>query len=440
MGVCKKLSLVAISLILFKVLSCSEPLLEVYGNLEEPLFLVSGNLSKQLEMKSEMNFDEAIIAGNDETAVRIRKDAFHKINLIYDENGFHSKADSLPEVCNIKNIAHICFSSPYKEKTLFHLQETSEIARVSPFEYFLADYEKIGESRKNGYRAVKLKKKKQSEIFNLVSDNLILVLEDGQEILVDKSGFYQHFRFEGSFFSWKSLPIAAVWENYPEEGMKDLFTDIRDTKSPLLIILIDSLGWKFLQYLKSNEPELFLSKTDFAPLRAVYPPDTENNLLAFSTGIKSDKSHAELFPQKDFPDQSGLIITDDKMGFSSSFRIIRSNDENADGHADDEIYLTALDNLTHHDFIFVHLHSIDGTGYKFGAYSNERIVQAKEVDKYVESLVANWKGEILLFSDHGMHTEFGKGVHYRADEDDMVAVYCWLKKSDPDKQSSGSTE
>lgn len=66
------------------------------------------------------------------------------------------------------------------------------------------------------------------------------------------------------------------------------------------------------------------------------------------------------------------------------------------------LQITKLFNMSNYDLLFLHLYDSDRRGHK-EAGSEKMNEFLKELDKKVERLVKQWPGEIIIFSDHGMH-------------------------------------
>ena len=116
---------------------------------------LSGNIKVRTEISNQGRLDEilneiapsvkyALLIGSDGIAALITSRSFSKINIQKDKNGWNSKANDLPAVCNIRNLKEICVYS----RTSIENNHFSD--RLNDFEF-------LGLSSKNGYYARKYK-------------------------------------------------------------------------------------------------------------------------------------------------------------------------------------------------------------------------------------------------------------------------------------------
>jgi len=49
--------------------------------------------------------------------------------------------------------------------------------------------------------------------------------------------------------------------------------------------------------------------------------------------------------------------------------------------------------------------------------------RVKTIDSYIEQLVLNWDGKVIITSDHGMHSTGESGSHGELRVEDMVVPY-----------------
>lgn len=140
-GMVKRVSILFFILSLF---ACSQNNLIVTGNIVDGAEISNeGRLDEILEdIVSSAKY--ALLIGSDGTAALITSRSFSKIHIQRDKDGWNSKANNLPAVCNIRNLKEICVYS----RTSIENNHFSD--RLNYFEF-------LGQSSKNGYYARKYK-------------------------------------------------------------------------------------------------------------------------------------------------------------------------------------------------------------------------------------------------------------------------------------------
>ena len=117
--------------------------------------ILTGNIESGTVISSEGRFDEilinlapsakyALLIGSDGTAALITSRSFSEIYIQKDKNGWNSKTDNLPAVCNIRDLKEICI---YSRKLNNHFSDR------------LNDFELLGQSSKKGYYTRKYKER-----------------------------------------------------------------------------------------------------------------------------------------------------------------------------------------------------------------------------------------------------------------------------------------
>jgi predicted AlkP superfamily pyrophosphatase or phosphodiesterase len=87
-------------------------------------------------------------------------------------------------------------------------------------------------------------------------------------------------------------------------------------------------------------------------------------------------------------------------------------DENKNGTIDDEIYNCAMKEMEKPPHILmIHFHSYDDFGHKYGPSSDEALKQLGVLDSYIENIVEKYSGDVIITSDHGMHSVEEGGEH-----------------------------
>jgi predicted AlkP superfamily pyrophosphatase or phosphodiesterase len=155
----------------------------------------------------------------------------------------------------------------------------------------------------------------------------------------------------------------------------------------------------------------------------VFPPITDVAYTSMVTGktprftgIKK-RSDSILLSQTMFQNaekksKSAIIIEAGIKILHDDSKTILNIDENNDGSPDDEVFYCALKKIKGNpDIILVHFHSVDDAGHKYGPDSKQAEDSIKLLDNYIGVLKQQWKGRIILTSDHGMHSIQNYGEH-----------------------------
>jgi hypothetical protein len=133
--------------ILFIVLSffaCSPNGMKLTGNIETGVTISDEGSLDDILNKLIPEAEYALLIGTDGTAALISARSFSEIYIHRDKNSWNSKTDTLPAVCNIRNLKEICIYT----KTSFENNHFSD--RINEFEF-------LGETCKNGYYVRKYK-------------------------------------------------------------------------------------------------------------------------------------------------------------------------------------------------------------------------------------------------------------------------------------------
>ncbi|RLC57335.1 MAG: hypothetical protein DRH89_03775 [Candidatus Cloacimonadota bacterium] len=140
-GMVKRVSILFFILSLF---ACSPKNLIVTGNIVDGAEISNEGRLNEILNEITPSVKYALLIGSDGTAALITSRSFSKIHIQRDKDGWNSKADNLPAVCNIRNLKEICVY-------------TRTSIENNHFSDRLNDFEFLGQSSKNGYFARKYK-------------------------------------------------------------------------------------------------------------------------------------------------------------------------------------------------------------------------------------------------------------------------------------------
>lgn len=225
----------------------------------------------------------------------------------------------------------------------------------------------------------------------------------------------------------KAINPIGIIENPPNNSIMTVANMALESlvnNKNVLIIYIDGLGFDLYEkalglgvipYIAS------LEKGDRAI--TVYPPITDVTFASMVTGVTPKYTGIHNRDKKPMPvptifematrmDKEALLIEGDMRILIGDFETILNIDENKDGYIDDEIYNRALIELENPpNLLLVHFHSYDDLAHIYGPASKEALDQLSVLDDYTRDIVKNYRGDIIITADHGMHDEDDGGSH-----------------------------
>ncbi len=229
-------------------------------------------------------------------------------------------------------------------------------------------------------------------------------------------------------------PIGIV-ENPPNlsiTDIKDMVLKSLEKDDKVLLIYIDGLGYDIYEKaIKLGYLPFISTLGKGTRALTVYPSITDVTFASMVTGqtpkytgIHSrEKKELEIdtiFDIASLQGKNSKIIEGNIRIIVDEVEKVLNIDENKNGSIDDEIYLTAMKALENPaDVLLVHFHSYDDFGHKYGPDSKEALEQLKLLDSYVENMLSNFSGKLIITSDHGMHNVESGGEHGSFTASDM---------------------
>ncbi|SFA69102.1 Type I phosphodiesterase / nucleotide pyrophosphatase [Acetitomaculum ruminis DSM 5522] len=208
-----------------------------------------------------------------------------------------------------------------------------------------------------------------------------------------------------------------------------------------LVLYLDGLGYYLYKYAyKKNALNFTSAHFDIFPQWSLKNAVTNPNMAAMIsgknseyTGIYSRKDHilnvATIFDEG----YDQVILEGDTIILNTTQRPIlhvKSKVKTVDFGVFSDT-LKAIEEGKY--FIFSHFNEIDDYCHTYGPYSEEVLGQIKKTDCYIEKICKNFSGNILLVSDHGVHTQLNEkneqfGIHGNV----FVEEYESFEEIDPD--------
>jgi len=237
--------------------------------------------------------------------------------------------------------------------------------------------------------------------------------------------------------------IKGILVNAPQESNMDAYYDVQYflyNGENVMVILTDGFGYnQYEKYMESNSMPYLKSLPIAAKASAEFIPVTNTGLAAIITGKSPQENGVYSRSQRELKvptifdyvnkiGKKGVLVEGNIKILDTKGDIVLNTDKNSNGTFDDEIYESALNAVNEKkNFIFVHFHSIDDAGHNFGPLGGNTIKAAKQVDAYIKDMVSKWHGEVIITSDHGMHSAKTAGDHGSFAYEDMIVPYMIIK-------------
>jgi hypothetical protein len=207
----------------------------------------------------------------------------------------------------------------------------------------------------------------------------------------------------------------------------------------VLVIELDGLGMNLWNYAeKQGKLNSMFKKADVTVVMSCYPTISPVNLASMLTG-KTPNEHGitrrdtkdllvpDIFEKVKSLNKTSVYIEGDQTLISTSQKPKLNVDQNNNG-TDDEVFASAVSELKNNpDFAFVHFHGIDDTIHKNGVLNSKTLAKFYEVQEYALKLAKNWRGRVIIVSDHGAHDINGVGEHGTFSADDLLVPYIIIK-------------
>jgi hypothetical protein len=211
-----------------------------------------------------------------------------------------------------------------------------------------------------------------------------------------------------------------------------------------VLIFLDGLQYaKLMDLVSTGLYPFFESLKEIHKGLTVYPPITTSATAALLTGAKPEENgvYGYGFRATDLTTLFDLAAENRKTviaveGTSLSFNLrnaetILSGDRDGDGISDDDVFTNSMEIIQSDmpDLLFVHFHDIDDFGHDFGPDSAEYAEAIQRVDGYLTDILQALPPQtfIILFADHGMHTEGEGGNHGHLLASDLIIPISYLE-------------
>ena len=258
--------------------------------------------------------------------------------------------------------------------------------------------------------------------FNNRSDNALVIGQEGEVIDFRQDGRFSVNKNTISYLEGDDVEIdevAGVVFDPPKRMITDIYSEIRNflaKDEKVLVSLVDGFGHHQYELTKAEGYIPFLASLPEPELTmSAYPSVSPVNLAASLTGELPHRNgiYERGIRQSELPtifadyqeaDKSAAAIIGPMGTIEFEIMPYFSLDQNNDGSTDDEKTERALEELKKdHELVFVHYKDIDSYGHTYGPMAAETLDQISKIESYLKELVERWDGQVIIYSDHGMH-------------------------------------
>ena len=382
-----------------------------------------------------------------------------------DGQGWTYISDKHPVNSGVKNISDIILVSNSNSKS----SENKLISGLDPDNYglniihgeediyytkgellMLNDKQLILEDGISSYEGISISVLKQTQVVSLELlidkefDKLLVYTFNGEE-------FYDYNRHG-------SIEVTSDQINYISDDMEDVklnivgimldpigssvmnnYYDVQyylEKDQRVISILLDGFSYEQYKTIQDKYPDLLLSGLENVLMaKTVYKPVTNAGFAAIVSGVEPnisgilDRSYRELnvasiFDYCENNNKSHVLIEGDINILNLHTSTLLNLDTDNNGFTDNEIMETTRKILEdEYDYTFIHFHSIDEYGHKFGPLSNETLDQIRLIDTYLDEIIGGFNGKVIMTADHGMHSVEDYGDHGDFRHEDLFVPY-----------------
>lgn len=259
----------------------------------------------------------------------------------------------------------------------------------------------------------------------------------GYLVYRDNSIDYLDTNRENEINDVKGIMIAA-----PAKSISNAYHDALDyieNGEKVMVVYLDGFSYSQYEYAIKNGIAPYLGQISKADKASTYfKPVTNVGFAAMITGTGPDQNgihdrscrelKSSIFTVLKEKGQKSILIEADVSILNSGADTKLNIDTNRDGSIDDEIFDSAMNEIKiGYDYMLVHFHKIDDFGHTFGPFGERTLEQIRIEDKYVEDLIKNFHGKVIITADHGMHKTVDGGSHGQARSEDFIVPYITLE-------------
>lgn len=367
------------------------------------------------------------------------------IYLYYDEEGtLSAKSIDYPPVCSIKNISEITIIAKEITNSGYKILSENSTEYISWGNAKLKLYDKNAENILGENTAIKYTLKIDNTVsaFTKYEENVVYYLDYDIEINADLSRMlWMHggLAINGKqVFGFASGTSRMIYDAYDE--MKTYLE-----QGKVMYILPDGFSYEQAKYFSDD---LDLLKPIYAELAlsthlAISPVALASIVTGetpFINGVFFNEGQSRSVLE---PKVSDIFSYANSLGKSISYlegnsNLIITSISPTLSLSDFEIYEKAKNAIVEgDDLIFIHFHEIDDVNHEFGPLSNQALTKISYIESYIEYLVSQFDGKVIIVPDHGHMTMYDEdnipyGDHGLFTNLDMFVPYYVIEKNHKD--------
>ncbi|MDP3387697.1 MAG: alkaline phosphatase family protein [Eubacteriales bacterium] len=418
-------------------------------NMDNETFL-SFNLSSLL---SYYDFDEAdydvLFTSNDGIKNKL-SGGFEFINLYLSSTGWNVVGTDFPSALGLKNLKSIVLiknTSDWSDSTNIITPFENRIS-LTPGKMHLMDLEIL-----NCFEGTTTKNSSTMETYAAIQVlplNKLIPIATPAVVMTRDGGYYPmeidgYLQLQGNRLNYVDpnkrlvlFDVVGIIEQPPVKSIMDTYHDALqfiDMNERVMVIYIDGFSYGQYNYAVATSHMPFMSDLSKAEMAvAVFVPVTNSGMAAMLTGqppningIKDRNNRnpkiETIFDYLISNEKSSMLIEGNASILNLNTNTVLNPDLNNNGHTDDEVFKSAVENMNGIDYFMVHFHGLDDSGHTYGDLASETMAKLLEIDSYVEALVSLWDGMVIITSDHGMHSTETGGFHGLFIYEDMIVPY-----------------
>ena len=238
--------------------------------------------------------------------------------------------------------------------------------------------------------------------------------------------------------------LRGIVVNPPKTSIMNTFYDTKRFLGQgykTLIIFLDGFGYhQYLEAINGGYAPFLAGMVKGKRAISVYKPVTNAGFAAMITGkppylngVYSRKQRAmkvpSIFKIANDMGKSSVLIEGHIKILNTEIEPILNIDRNKSGTTDDEVFQSTLESMAKYpDLIMSHFHGIDDMGHEKGDLNPKTMGKIKDIDGYIREMLGQWRGKVIITSDHGMHTSDQGGDHGIFRYEDLIVPYIIIDK------------
>ncbi len=214
-----------------------------------------------------------------------------------------------------------------------------------------------------------------------------------------------------------------------------------DNNNKVMFILPDGLSYQQVQHYADD---LSLFKENYRKATSVHPAISNVALASIVTGASPKETE---ITKREVKKPACADIFDYALSRGKTAKYIEGNGNlivtniqpifnalDPNGYSDDNVFDSAMTALQDDpDLIFIHFHGIDDVNHEYSPISSRAKAKILKTENYIEQLVQEFDGTVIIVPDHGAITYFDsdnnkKGKHGLLQNEDMYVPFYVINK------------